>query len=66
MSKRTIGFTLAAVGALLVVVAVSADAIGLSGDGSEGFGTRQVIGTVIGSVVLLGGLALALLARRGE
>jgi len=63
MSKRTVGLLIAGVGAVVLVVAVAADAIGLSGFGSDGFGTRQLIGTIAGAVVLAAGLVVAYLSR---
>jgi hypothetical protein len=65
MSKRTVGLLIAGVGAVVLVVAVAADAVGLSGSGSDGFGTRQLIGTIAGAVVLAAGLVFAYLGRDG-
>jgi len=65
MSKRTAGLLIAGAGAVVLVVALVADAIGLSGSGSEGFGTRQMIGTIAGAVVAAAGLAYAYLGRDG-
>ncbi len=54
MSNRTRGLVLIAAGALLVLVAVSADAIGLGGH--PGFGWKQILGTVVGVAVAVVGL----------
>lgn len=66
MSKRTLGLIVAAVGAAALIIAAAADVIGLSGEASEGFGNRQIIGTVVGAVVLAAGLAYAFLAGRRD
>jgi len=49
MSNRTRGFVLIAVGALLALIAVGADALGLGGH--PGFGWKQILGTVVGFAV---------------
>ena len=65
MSRRTVGFIAAAVGAALVLVSSTADLIGISSGGSaEMFGRRQIVGTVVGAVMLVAGLVVALLAWR--
>ncbi|HLA65973.1 MAG TPA: hypothetical protein VJP05_00590 [Acidimicrobiia bacterium] len=65
MSRRTVGLIGAAVGAALVLVSSTADLIGISSGGSaEMFGRRQIVGTVVGAVMLVAGLVVALLAWR--
>jgi hypothetical protein len=44
------------IGALLVLIALFADLLGLGGH--SGFGWRQALGLVIGAVVILAGLYL--------
>jgi LPXTG-motif cell wall-anchored protein len=44
------------IGALLVLVALFADPLGLGR--SPGFGWRQTLGVVVGALILLGGLYL--------
>ncbi len=44
------------VGALLVLIALFADPLGLGR--SPGFGWRQTLGVVVGALILLGGLYL--------
>ena len=56
MSKKTIGIILIVLGVILALVSVFADAIGLGGGG---FGTKQILGTVIGIVVAVVGIWLA-------
>ena len=65
MSRRTVGLIGAAVGAALVLVSSTADLIGISSGGSaEMFGRRQIVGTVVGALMLVAGLVVALLAWR--
>ena len=59
MSKRTVGLVIAGAGVVLLFLAAAADVIGLGAKGSEGFGTRQIIGTIVGVVVIAAGLAVA-------
>jgi hypothetical protein len=49
------------IGALLVLIALFADPVGLGGQ--SGFGWKQGLGLVIGAVVILAGLYLR---RRGK
>ena len=60
MSRKLVGLIIAAVGAVVVFIAVAADVIGISGgSAAEMFGNRQIIGTVLGAVGAIGGLLLA-------
>lgn len=62
MSRRSLGFVVAAVGVIVVVVAAFADPIGVGG-AEDTFGWKQIVGVVIGAVVAVGGIVLAV---RGE
>jgi len=57
MSKRTIGFLLIILGVVVLVVSLAADVIGIGG--MPGFGWKQILGTVVGVLVALGGVWLA-------
>jgi hypothetical protein len=57
MSKRTIGIILIAIGVILAIVSIAADAFGI-GSGN-GIGPRQILGTVVGVLIALGGVWLA-------
>jgi hypothetical protein len=52
------------IGVVILVLSLFADVIGLSGPGSEGIGTRQVIGIVVGAVLSVVGAAVAFLPTR--
>jgi len=58
MSKKTIGFLLIILGVIVLVVSLAADTLGI-GSGN-GFGWKQILGTVVGVIVALGGVWLAL------
>jgi hypothetical protein len=60
-----LSFVVIAVGALLMVGAVFADPLGLSG-GGDGFGWKQLIAAIVGLVVLLSGVAWLLRPVLGE
>ena len=57
MDRTRIGWALAALGAVLVVVSALADSLGL-GEGG-GFGWKQTVGVVVGAVLALVGGAVA-------
>jgi uncharacterized membrane protein len=54
MSKRTIGYILIALGVVIAVVSLAADAIGIGNQ--KGIGYQQLLGTFIGIVVALVGV----------
>jgi peptidoglycan/LPS O-acetylase OafA/YrhL len=61
MSRRAVGLTLTVVGLIVGLLFALADAIGLGG--SPGFGRSQIIGIVMGVIILIVGLVI--LARSG-
>ena len=65
-SPRLVALALIAAGAVLVVGAIFADPLGISG-GGEGFGWKQLIATIVGLVLALLGIGLLLggFGRRG-
>jgi hypothetical protein len=60
-ARKLAGWVAAAVGAVIVVVGAFADALGLGGGGPDEFGPKQIAVLVVGLVLVIGGLALALL-----
>ncbi|RMF80253.1 MAG: hypothetical protein D6737_08700 [Chloroflexi bacterium] len=69
MSLRTIAIILILAGLVIGAVSVLADVIGIgSGDSINGddFGTRQIIGLIVGVVVLAVGVVIYLRERRSE
>lgn len=60
MDNPMLAWVVIGIGALLVLLALFADPLGL---GRPGFGWRQGLGLVIGAVVILAGLFLR---RRGK
>ena len=66
-SPRLVAMALIAAGTLLVLGAIFADPLGISG-GGEGFGWKQLIATIVGLVLasLGAGLLLGAIGRRGS
>ena len=55
MNKKTIGIILLIVGAILLIVSLAADSIGI---GLPGFGLKQIAGTVVGVIIAAVGFVL--------
>ena len=64
MSTRAWGAVIAAAGAVLLVVSVFADPIGIGG--TDEFGWKQIAGAIVGGVALVGGVGLMYLPQRAE
>ena len=60
MSQSTLGFVVAAIGVIVVVVSVLADPLGIGS--SDTFGWRQIAGVVIGATIAVGGIVMAMRA----
>jgi len=60
MSTRTIGFVLVALGVVIAVVSLAADAIGIGNQVELGIGWKQQLGTAFGVVMALVGVWLAM------
>ncbi|OGN91022.1 MAG: hypothetical protein A2Y88_14025 [Chloroflexi bacterium RBG_13_48_10] len=54
MSKKTIGFVLIALGVVIGVVSLAADAVGIGNQ--QGIGWKQLLGTAIGVIVVFVGV----------
>jgi hypothetical protein len=55
-NKKTIGMAMLAVGVVLLIVSLAADAIRIGG--AAGFGYKQIIGSVAGVIVVVAGFVL--------
>ena len=62
MSRRAFGYTVIAVGTVVLVISALADQIGVGDE--EAFGLQQTLGVVVGAVVAVAGLVLARLGNR--
>lgn len=60
-TRRLAGWAIAAVGAVIAIVGAFADSLGLGGEGPDDFGGKQVAALVVGLVIVVVGLAVALL-----
>ena len=65
MSLKTVGIIVAVVGLLVGLAFVLADVIGI-GQHPGGFGIRQLIGTVVGVVIVVVGVVIYLRANRSS
>ena len=54
MSKRTLGIIIIILGLLLAIVSLAADALGIGG--APGIGWKQILGTVVGVLIAVGGV----------
>lgn len=63
-TRKLVGWAIVAVGLVIAVVGGLADQVGLGGEGEDEFGSKQVIALVVGLVLVVGGLALAMLRPR--
>ena len=64
MNWRLVGMLVSGVGLVLVALSILADPLGIGNE--DGFGSRQIVGVVVGGVALVGGLVLMYAPRRGE
>jgi hypothetical protein len=55
--KKTIGIALLAVGVIVLIVSLAADAVGV-GSAAGAFGYKQIIGAVVGVIVAVIGFIL--------
>ena len=62
MSKKNLGLLAAAIGVLIALVSALADQLGLGE--TSGFGPSQILGTIIGVLMLVVGLTILLGAKR--
>jgi hypothetical protein len=60
-TRKLAGWLIAAIGAVIAIVGVFADSLGLGGEGPDEFGAKQVAALVVGVVIVGAGLALTLL-----
>ena len=58
MSKRTIAYLVIVLGAVVLVISLSADALGIGG--TPGIGWKQLTGAAIGLIVMIYGFWLGL------
>lgn len=56
--KKLLGIVLLVAGIVVLILALAADPIGIGG--SSGFGSYQIVGTVIGAIAAVAGLILTL------
>ena len=57
MSKRTMGYLLIVLGAVVLVISLTADSLGIGG--APGIGWKQLTGAGVGLIVMIYGIWLA-------
>ena len=57
--KKTVSIVLIVAGIVILVLSLAADLVGLGGSNAV-FGPQQIIGTVVGAIVIVVGLILRL------
>jgi hypothetical protein len=62
MSRRSLGSALAAIGIIVVAISALADQIGIGDE--EAFGLQQVLGVVIGVLIVVAGFVIARLGDK--
>ncbi len=65
-TRKLVGWAVAALGAVIAVVGVLADSLGMGGEGPDEFGPKQVAALVMGLVLIVVGLAFAVLSTRSS
>ena len=55
-NKKTMGIALLAVGAIMLIVSLAADVIGIGG--AVGFGYKQIVGSIAGVIVVVIGFVI--------
>ena len=60
-NKKTVGIVLLVVGIIVLALSLLADSIGIGG--SSGFGYKQIVGAVVGVVVVGAGLVVTIRER---
>ena len=63
-TRRLAGWLIVAVGAVVALIGVLADKLGLGGEGADKFGGKQVAALVAGLVIAVVGLVIALFPQR--
>ena len=67
LKKNTVGYAVAAFGALVALVGGLADTLGIGAEGADGLGGKQLALLLVGLVILAAGLAVVFLsAQEGE
>ncbi len=63
-ARKLAGWLVVVVGAVIALVGVLADKVGLGAEGPDKFGGKQVAALVVGLVIAVVGLVIALLPQR--
>jgi hypothetical protein len=62
LKKNTVGYAVAALGAVVALVGGLADTLGLGAEGADGLGGKQLALLLVGLVILAAGLAVVFLS----
>jgi len=66
LKNNTVGYAIAALGAVVALAGGLADTLGIGADGADGLGGKQLAALLIGLVILAAGLAVVFLSGQEE
>jgi hypothetical protein len=67
LKNNTVGYAIAALGAVVALAGGLADTLGIGADGADGLGGKQLAALLVGLVILAAGLAVVFLSgQEGE
>jgi len=67
LKNNTVGYAIAALGAMVALAGGLADTLGIGADGADGLGGKQLAALLVGLVILAAGLAVVFLSgQEGE
>jgi hypothetical protein len=62
LKNNTVGYAIAALGAVVALAGGLADTLGIGADGADGLGGKQLAALLVGLVILAAGLAVVFLS----
>lgn len=66
LKNNTVGYAIAALGAVVALAGGLADTLGIGKEGADGLGGKQLAALLVGLVILAAGLAVVFLAGQDE
>ncbi|HEY8543807.1 MAG TPA: hypothetical protein VIL36_02125 [Acidimicrobiales bacterium] len=66
LKNNTVGYAIAAIGAVVALAGGLADTLGIGAEGADGLGGKQLAALLVGLVILAAGLAVVFLSGQDE